>query len=158
MQNTMPPLDLVSVLPRLLPGAIAWAEQQSQNVAQTGQSLDAAGLALARSVGVQRPELIRMKLVGEIPLPTDPILQQAALQTGLLGLGTVGLTLGHSIFITEGNLTPHVLSHECRHVYQYEMSGSIAAFLPVYLKQIVAVGYDNAPLERDARDNERDTP
>src|SRR6266446_9696501 len=150
MQNTMPPLDLVSVLPRLLPGAIAWAEQQSQHVAQTGQSLDAAGLALARSVGVQQPELIRTKLVGEIPLPTDPILQLAALQTGLLGLGTVGLTLGHSIFITEGNLTPRVLSHECRHVYQYEMSGSIGAFLPVYLEQIVNVGYDDAPLERDA--------
>ncbi len=81
----MPPLDLLSVLPQLLPGAIAWAELQSQIIAQTGQSLDATGLALARIVGVQRPELIRVKIVGQIPVPSDPTLQLAALQTGLLG-------------------------------------------------------------------------
>ncbi|PYT61401.1 MAG: hypothetical protein DMG35_09355 [Acidobacteria bacterium] len=153
----MPSLGLLSLLPRLLPSAIAWAEVQSHHVAQTGQSLDLAGLALARRVGVQRPELIRMKLVGQIRLPTDPILQQAAIQTGLLGPETVGLTLGHSIFITQGNLTPRVLSHECRHVYQYELGGSIAAFLPVYLQQIASVCYYDAPLEQDARANERDT-
>ncbi len=153
----MPPLDLLSVLPRLLPSAIAWAELQSQHVAQTGQGLDPAGLALARSVGVQRPELIRIKLVAQIPMPSDPSLQQAAIQTGLLGADTAGLTLGHSIFITHGNLTPRVLSHECRHVYQYEVGGSIAAFLPVYLQQIASVGYYDAPLEQDARASERDT-
>jgi hypothetical protein len=153
----MPPLDLLTVLPLLLPGAIAWAELQSQNITHTGQSLDDTGLALARSVGVQRPELIRVKIVSQIPLPTDPALQQAAIETGLLGPQTVGLTLGYGIFITQGNLTPRVLSHECRHVYQYEMGGSIAAFLPVYLQQIVSIGYHDAPLEEDARAMERDT-
>jgi hypothetical protein len=152
----MPPLDLLSVLPQLLPGAIAWAELQSQIIAQTGQSLDATGLALARIVGVQRPELIRVKIVGQIPVPSDPTLQLAALQTGLLGPQTVGLTLGYGIFIAQGNLTPRVLSHECFHVYQYEVGGSIAAFLPVYLQQIVSVGYHDAPLEQDARAKERD--
>jgi hypothetical protein len=152
----MPPLDLLSVLPWLLPDAIAWAEAQSRYVAQSGQRLDATGLALARSVGVQNPELIRVKVVNQIPLPTQAILQQAAIQTGLLGPETVGLTLGHSIFITEGNLTPRVLSHECRHVYQYEVGGSIAAFLPTYLQQVASVGYHDAPLEQDARANERD--
>jgi hypothetical protein len=41
-----------------------------------------------------------------------------------------------------------------RHVYQYEMLGSINGFLPVYLQQIVEYGYYDAPLESDARDNE----
>ena len=40
--------------------------------------------------------------------------------------------------------------------HQYEEAGSIADFLPVYLKQIVEFGYDSAPLEVDARAHERD--
>jgi len=89
-------------------------------------------------------------------MPTDAELRQAAIQTGLLGPGNVGLTLGYGIFIAAGNFTARVLSHEFRHVHQYEIRGSIAAFLPEYLQQIVTVGYDNAPLEIDARAWERD--
>jgi hypothetical protein len=50
-----------------------------------------------------------------------------------------------------------LLSHECRHAYQYETYGSIAAFLPVYLDQIASVGYLDAPFEQDARTNEHGT-
>jgi hypothetical protein len=32
--------NLVSVLPQLLPSAIAWAEEQSERTQQTGQPLD----------------------------------------------------------------------------------------------------------------------
>ena len=66
----------------------------------------------------------------------------------------VGLTLGYSIFAVKGYLSRRLLSHECRHVYQYETYGSIAQFLPVYLDQIIAFGYEGAPLEQDARANE----
>lgn len=149
-------MDLQALLPQLLPGAIAWAEEQAAHVAQAGRPLDTDGLSLARSVGVRRPELVRVRLVDRLPLPTDPILQEAALQIGLLGPTMVGLTLGHSIFLCHGHDTPRLLSHECRHVYQYEASGSIAAFLPVYLQQILQLGYHDAPLEADARAHERD--
>jgi len=46
------------------------------------------------------------------------------------------------------------LAHECRHVYQYEAVGSIAAFLAVYLEQIAKVGYWDAPFQQDARSHE----
>ena len=74
---------------------------------------------------------------------------------GCWGLGLVGLTLGYSVFICRGNETVLLLSHEFRHVYQYEQAGSIAAFLPGYLQQIAAFGYADAPLEHDARAHER---
>jgi len=80
---------------------------------------------------------------------------QAALGTGLLGPGMVGLTLGYGVYICRGHGTVRLLSHEFRHVYQYERAGSIAAFLPVYLHQIATVGYYNAPFEIDARAHER---
>jgi hypothetical protein len=53
-------------------------------------------------------------------------------------------------------MSPSLLSHELRHIYQYEAAGSIAAFLPIYLWQIAMVGYEECPLERDARAHEVD--
>jgi hypothetical protein len=150
------PFDLISVLPQLLPSAVAWVEAQSHRATEMGNPLDAMGFALAKRVGVQHPELVRTQLVDVLPLPDEPALRQAALATGLLGPGTVGLTMGYSIFILRGHLSPRLLSHECRHVYQYEAAGSIAAFLPVYLQQIAMVGYQNAPFEQDARAHEFD--
>jgi hypothetical protein len=146
--------DLLSVLPQLLPSAIEWVEAQSLRVQQTGLPLDATGLVLAGKVGVQHPERIRTQLVDALPLPDEPALRHAALETGLLGPGMIGVTFGHSIFVVRGHMGPRLLSHECRHVYQYEIAGSVAAFLPIYLQQIATVGYLYAPLEQDAREYE----
>jgi len=142
--------DLLTILPQLLAPAIAWAETQSRQVEQEGEPLNTASLALAKRVGVKQPEQIRTKIVDQLPLPAEPLLRQAALQTGLLGPGMVGLTLGYNILVVRGHMGPRLLSHECRHVHQYEAHGSIAAFLPVYLEQIATVGYRNAPLELEA--------
>jgi hypothetical protein len=38
--------------------------------------------------------------------------------------------------------------------HQYEQNGSIAGFLPLYLKQVIEAGYHNAPFEADARAHE----
>jgi hypothetical protein len=148
------PLDLAAILPQLLPSAITWAESQARLAQELGEPLNAAGVALATKVGVARPGLVRTRLVDHLPVPDNPLLREAALQVGLLGPGAVGLTLGYSIFIVTGNMNPRLLAHECRHVCQYEGCGSIAKFLPVYLGQIITVGYDDAPLEQDARAHE----
>ncbi len=148
-------MDLEAALPLLLPKAIAWAEDQAARVGGSGRTLTDRERELARGVGVTQPERIRVGLVEALPMPEDPALRAAAVQTGLLGPGMVGLTLGHSVFICKSHETVRLLSHEFRHVYQYEQAGSIAAFLPGYLKQIVQFGYAGAPLEHDARAHER---
>ena len=147
-------MDLRTALPQLLPGAIAWAETRAKEVADTGMPLDDSSSALARMVEVQQPEQIRISLVESLPLPDEPNLREAALQTGLLGPGMVGLTLGYSVIICQGHLTRRLMSHEFRHVYQFEQRGSISTFLPVYLQQIVEFGYANCPFEMDARAHE----
>ena len=148
--------NLQAVLPGLVPKAIAWAEAQAALVAQAGRPLDGAMLAVARSVGVQQPERIRIAEVTHLPLPLDAHLRKAALVSGLLGPSTLGLTLGYGIFICSKHVGVRLLSHEFRHVHQYEAAGSIATFLPAYLDQIAAVGYRNAPYEVDARTHEVD--
>ncbi len=147
-------MDLRTELPRLLPRAIAWAEAQAAQVAKFGRSLDDGEVQLARQVDVTRPERVRVALVDALPIPEDPELRAAALQTGLLGPGMVGLTLGHSVLICRGHETKRLLSHELRHVHQYEQAGSIAGFLPGYLEQIATFGYAAAPLEQEARAHE----
>lgn len=147
--------DLRAALPYLAPKAIAWAETQSSQIAHLGQPLNDTLTSVARSVGVLHPEKIRITEVDSLPLPDDPDLKQAALATGLLGSNMVGLTLGYGIYVCRGRGTIQLLSHEFRHVYQYEKAGSIAAFLPVYLQQIVSVGYNSAPFEVDARAHEK---
>ena len=150
-------MDLLSQLPRLLPGAIAWAEARAKRAAEVGSPLTPDELGIARAVGVAKADLVRIEIVGDrLPMPDDPVLQAAATQAGLLGPGMVGLTLGHAIFICRGHKTRRLVSHELRHVYQYEQCGSIAAFLPAYLAQVLEVGYQHAAFERDARAHERD--
>ncbi len=148
--------DLAESLLRLVPRAIAWAEAQSLEIRAGGQSLNEEEIALARAVGVISPQYIRVKLVECLPLPEDAELREVALAAGLLGPGMIGLTLGYGIYLCHGHVANRLLSHECRHVYQYESAGSISAYLPVYLGQIAEYGYEAAPLEIDARSHERD--
>lgn len=149
-------LDLAVELPRLLPRAIEWAEAQADEALSEGVPLTDSEVRVARAVGVRRTDLVRVAEVPTMPLPGDSELRAAALQAGLLGPGMAGLTFGHAIYVLEGHRTSRLISHECRHVHQYERAGSIAEFLPVYLRQIVECGYQRAPLEVDARAHERD--
>ena len=148
-------IDVRAALHSLLPLAIAWAEARAAETALTGIALNEKWLAIARKVGVLRPELVRIALVPRLPQPEDPKLLLAAQHAGLLGPNMAGLTLGYAIYIRHGQDTVRLISHECRHVHQYEQAGSIAAFLPQYLQQIATVGYANAPFEIDARAHER---
>ena len=150
------PFDLASALPVLLPRAIEWAEARSNEVLNEGEPLPQNWIELAKAVGVARPEQIRVSIVPVLPLPEDPELREAALETGLLGPGIVGLTLGYGVIICDGHLDGRLISHECRHVYQYETAGSIDKFLPIYLEQIAIYGYKDAPFEIDAREHEID--
>ena len=147
-------MDLQALLPRLIPRAIMWAEEVAADVASSGSALDASSLSDARAMGVQFPESIRVLMVDHLPLPTDGELQAAARQVGLLGPETSGLTLGYSILVRQGRLCRRLLSHECRHVFQYEQAGSIALFLPLYLDAIVQAGYWDCTFEQDARAHE----
>lgn len=148
--------DLAAILPSVIPKAVEWAEQRAAEILFLGKPLSDSNIVLASRVGVANPGIIRVLLVPHVPLPTDPLLHQVALETGLLGSNTVGLTLGHSIYLCNGHDSLRLLSHECRHVQQYEQAGSIAAYLPKYLAQVAEFGYHAAPYEVDARAHEAD--
>lgn len=141
----------------MLPRAIEWAKTVSAQIEQNGITLNERGLNLARAVGVSHPERIRLAIVSALPVPPDPALAQAAISVGLLGPNSLGITLGYSVIVKHGYQSPRLLSHEFRHVHQYEQGGGLHAMIPVYLGQIVEFGYENSPMEVDARAHERDS-
>ncbi len=149
-------MDLLYQLQTLLPLAIKWAEQNSEKIQNEGTSLTPEQIEIAKQVGVTNTKKIKILEVAKIPIPENEKLSEAATQIGFLNEEMKGLTLGHSIYICNGHNSTRLLSHELRHVYQYEAFGSIPQFLVEYLKQIVLVGYENALLEQDARQHEID--
>ena len=90
--NVSAMFDLSTELPRLLPKAIAWAEAEAAAAQNTGVTLNAIGVRLARAVGVERPDLVRVVEVVTFPSPADPELCFAARQTGLIGPSSRGST------------------------------------------------------------------
>lgn len=147
-------MKLVKLTPDLVHSAVAWAQAEAASGQRIGVELPPAEQALARQIGVAHPQHVRV-VVGAIPAPRDPVLAKAAKGSGLPVWTAAGLTLGYTIFIRPGCLTPCLLAHEFRHVFQYEQNGGIKKFLPMYLEQIVAFGYENAPFEMEARAHEQ---
>ena len=146
--------DLREMLPTLIPLAVEWAERVSAQALTTGTPLTVDEAEVARRVGVTAPEAVRIAVAEQLPFPEHPLLREAAIQVGLLGPHMAGLTLGHVVFVRTGQASLRLLSHELRHVAQYEAAGSIREFLPGYLAQIVHFGYEDAPYEVDARSHE----
>ena len=138
----------------LIERAIAWVEEREATIAQYGRPLDELEVVDARAVGVKSPDLVRVLEVDAIELPTNAELRGLAEASGAFSDATFGMTFGHGICMIRGRTNRRRLSHELRHVYQYEEAGSVAQFIPVYLSQVLSVGYVNSPLEVDARAHE----
>lgn len=152
MHNERDAMDLKDALPELLPRAVDWAEMQQRLIQESGRPLSSEKQRLAARVGVSAPEEVRVWAVASIPTPGDPLLASACERTGFLGPQTIGLTLFQGIYLRkDARHRRRLLAHELRHVHQHEERGSIASFLNDYLQQVLEYGYDDAPLEVDAR-------
>ena len=139
------------MLPVLKPLAIEWAERQSRHVLAAGQPLDDKEILVARFVGVQEPEKVRLLAVPSIPEPEDPTLLAACRAVDYLGPRTWGLTLFHGIYLLEIHaLDVRLRAHELRHVHQYEQAGSIPQFLETYLPDLLDYDENISPSEVDA--------
>lgn len=147
--------SLLARLPQLLPLAQDWAAKVEAIGLKSGKPLAFWQEADARDVGVTEVRQVRLCLVDALPMIPDPALAAAADETGVMGPGTLGLTIGHAIFILRAHAGQRrLLRHELRHVAQCESLGGLDAFLAEYLGQVARFGYAQAPLEVDARSHE----
>ena len=141
-------LDLVADL------AGKWIDEIEKENQLAFRSLTDVEINIASRVGVHFPESIKLIEVSEIPFPTDPLLVGLCKQYDFIGDKSIGLTLGYAVYIRKNYLSTRLLSHEFRHVYQYEQAGSVHGFLQEYVNQLMELGYNDAPYELDARKHE----
>jgi len=145
-------VKLRALLPIFTPVVVLWALLQRWRALRRGSPLSADQLRIAAAAGVAHPERIRLWVMPRVPIPGGEWSDRVAARLGLPGSNVDGLTLGHAIFIRRGVVSPLLLAHECRHVHQCEIAGSLGAFLAAYMREVARHGYHAAPMEVDARE------
>lgn len=139
------------LLPAFVAVAARWVAWHERKILRDGVPLTSEGLADAAHMGVAEPEYIRLMRVDSIPVLNGPFMQWLASRIPEISANTVGLTLGHGIYISSpwwGDR--HLVAHECVHVGQYERCGSASAFLTKYFSQCIVDGYPAAAMEQEA--------
>lgn len=137
---------------KLFPIALHWALEQQKIILQTGTPLSEDQQIDAWQVGVREIEKVRLMKVDRIPAPMHPDLQQAMNALSILGPETIGLSLGHGIFIRADQWDRRELVvHELVHTFQVERVGDFGEFLREYLLECLQHGYHEAPFEIEAR-------
>ena len=147
-----PKPDLAAIAPK----AIAWAQEYSAAAVRGGTPLTSLQRDIAVKSGVREAAKIRLLVVDKVPLPEEPSLRAAAMKVGLSEEWAAGMTIGYAVVVRRGYENDvRLLSHEFRHVAQYEAVGGIAPFLQAHLQHLVQYGYENSPFEVDARAHEQ---
>ncbi|VAW58863.1 hypothetical protein MNBD_GAMMA11-625 [hydrothermal vent metagenome] len=143
-------------LTQIINSACNWVNAENLANQDNFRPLNSTEISIAKKVGVNLPDKIRLIEVVSMPLPADPQLKKLCDKYEFMGDNSIGLTLGYPVYIRKAYLCTRLLSHEFRHVQQYEQCGSIQQFLLEYITQVMHSGYLNAPFEIDARDHEFD--
>lgn len=129
-----------------------WAKSVIDELPPHARRLTDVERDIARASGVENVEAIHVVKVDRVPFPDVPRLAALCNRYGFLGSQTLGLTLGHVLYLTEAAAESiEILAHECCHVAQTERLGSIDAFIRKYISELVEYGYAFAPLELEAR-------
>jgi hypothetical protein len=79
-------------------------------------------------------------------------------ELGFVGPGITNnaQAFGYTIWVRNGfDLTWPLLAHELVHVQQIERNASFGAFVEKYMKQLMAHGHENMPLEVEAYEANR---
>ena len=151
---TMPsfPMMIRILLPLFIPIATWWVGRQQRYILTHGAGLSGSLLEDARRAGVREPEKVRLMCVEAMPWPLPVALHGLATRMGIFSPHTVGLTLGHGIYLKNGHQgSRSLIVHELAHTAQYERLGGVRPFLKQYLAECVSgSGYPYGPLEQEA--------
>jgi hypothetical protein len=132
--------------------AVWWVRTREATILSAGERLNADQMALARAIGVDMPERVRVMSVNTVPMPLPRTLQRAAERMGWLSPHIVGMALGYGIVLRRDVFGDRcLLAHELAHVAQYERLGRFHGFLRRYLRECVWPGYPRGSLEIEAR-------
>ncbi|WP_444464620.1 hypothetical protein [Rhodobacter capsulatus] len=135
---------LAAQIARLLPKLRREEARREAEAQAMGRALDPREQEIARKVGVQHPERVRLLVVERIAPLADPDL------AGLFSLHRAwGLTTGYGITVTKAPVPDWLLAHELVHVAQYERLGA-GPMLRRTLTETLVLRGNLIPIEREA--------
>ncbi|MDD1794555.1 hypothetical protein LRP50_15590 [Enterovibrio sp. ZSDZ42] len=147
-----PPQKLIDGVEQLMPAASEFVHEAQQEALENGIPLTEAQIVVAKEMGVQHPEKVRVYYVDKLPAPTDPELLGVAKSVGYTNPNMAGYTYGYGVWIQHRYKTQRdLLPHEFVHVKQAEELG-LTEQTRQYLLQMYVYGYFNAPMEIEARE------
>lgn len=134
-----------------MPLIVRWARTEEEDILRYGQPLPTHLVAVARRMGIRKPEEVRLLKVAQILPPPQVLLRWASTYFGFPSSSTIGLTLRYGIFVRQEYWESDALIiHELAHTLQYERFGGLRPFLMQYLTECLTVGYSSSPLEIEA--------
>jgi hypothetical protein len=137
-------------LDQLIAQASNWVQQERNLRDAALRPLSGEEIETARAVGVARPDMVRVGLVSELPVPSHPGLASMASSMGIFSPSMSALALGYMVLIRERNFSASLLKHELRLVHHFEIAGSVGEYLRRYIAEVMQHGYGRTPMERDA--------
>ena len=142
---------LLSQFEKLLPLAAKWAAAVETRILREGVPLSEQGLADARSLGVCKPERVRLLALDSVPTPTDLTLKTAVAAIQFLTPATRGLALRYGIFVRSDCWGERrLIAHELVHTAQWSASAASDPSSGKYLTECLTIGYPAGPMEQEA--------
>ncbi|WP_297511114.1 hypothetical protein [Flavobacterium sp.] len=136
---------------KLLPQIVDWIESQENYIIGHGRDLTVEECALAKTIGIQNYDIIKVLESPNLPVPQNEVLRVLSAQIGLLTPHTAGVCFRYGIYIHENALNKNeILIHELVHTLQYERLGSVNHFIRRYLNECLTIGYSKSQLEHEA--------
>lgn len=136
----------------VVPGISFWSWWQEKRILRHGRHLTAEELSFAVRLGITDPFRVRLLAVSRIPLPIPSRLVVWLRRHFSSLVNPAGMTLGHGIFMDAAYAEcTEIIHHELVHVRQHETHHGHLIFMWRYLYECIAIGYEDAPLEREAR-------
>jgi hypothetical protein len=151
-----PPRSVAANVAALMPGALAFIDDAEREILRRGRPLTERESEIARAVGVEHPEQVRVLVHDDFVQPRDHAFAALARRLGVDIDGELaGRAGGYGIELRRRSArSRQLLAHELTHVGQYERRGK-AALLREYFVELLVVGYERSPIEAAARANER---
>ncbi len=144
-----PPPAIQAKVDRLAPAAVAWISSV-QPLATRGRPLTPSEAQFARQIGVANPDVVRVVVVDQLPMPEDEDLRREAAAHGMGSALEGGRTMGNIIFLKPAYAhDPEVLTHELTHVAQFQRLGT-EPMIRRYITEMLLFSYSRMPLELEA--------
>lgn len=138
---------------KLLPQYIEWAMKKDKEGSNIGTPLTKNELLLAKEIGIQYPEKVRIVYVDAVPYPYENAALKAMGESiGFIGEGIISRAqaFGYSIYVRRDyKIDRPGLAHELVHVLQIERT-DFASMVMQYASDRAKYSYADSPLEAEA--------